>query len=46
MKKQDKELNILLAEIYEREKKYQHAAYIYKDLYDEHQEDVVIMQKL
>ena len=46
MKKQDKELNILLAEIYEREKKYQNAAYIYKDLYDEYQEDVVIMQKL
>ena len=46
MKKQDKELNILLAEIYEREKKYQHAAYIYKDLYDEYSEDMVIMQKL
>lgn len=46
MKKQDKELNILLAEIYEREKKYQHAAYIYKDLHDEHTDDIVIMQKL
>ena len=46
MKKQDKELNILLAEIYEREKKYQNAAYIYKDLYDEYPEDTVIMQKL
>ena len=46
MKKHDKELNILLAEIYEREKKYQHAAYIYKDLYDEYSEDIVIMQKL
>ncbi|MCH8518691.1 hypothetical protein LAT59_02935 [Candidatus Gracilibacteria bacterium] len=46
MKKQDKELNILLAEIYEREKKYQHAAYIYKDLMDEFVDDIVIMQKL
>ena len=46
MKKQDKELNILLAEIYEREKKYQNAAYIYKDLMDEHNNDIIIMQKL
>lgn len=46
MKKQDRELNILLAEIYEREKKYQHAAYIYGDLLEEYKEDEVIMQKL
>jgi len=46
MKKQDRELNILLAEIYEREKKYQHAAYIYGDLLEEHKDDEVVMQKL
>ena len=46
MKKNDKELNIVLAEIYEREKKYQNAAYVYQDLLEIHKDDEVILQKL
>jgi tetratricopeptide (TPR) repeat protein len=35
-----------LADIYEREKKYQNAEYIYRDLLDEYTEDEYILQRL
>lgn len=46
MSKHNKDLNLLLADIYEREKKYQNAEYIYRDLLDEHNEDDYILQRL
>jgi tetratricopeptide (TPR) repeat protein len=46
LKKDDKDLNLLLADIYEREKKYQNAEYIYRDLLDEYNEDEYILQRL
>lgn len=46
LKKDDKDLNLLLADIYEREKRYQNAEYIYRDLLDENNEDEYILQRL
>ncbi len=46
MKKEDKELNLLLADVYEREKKYQNAAYIYKDLLEIYGEEMYTLQRL
>jgi len=46
MSKNNKDLNLLLADIYEREKKYQNAEYIYRDLLDEHSDDDYILQRL
>jgi tetratricopeptide (TPR) repeat protein len=46
LKKDDKDLNLLLADIYEREKRYQNAEYIYRDLLDEYNEDEYILQRL
>jgi len=46
LKKEDKDLNLLLADIYEREKKFQNAEYIYRDLLDENKEDEYILQRL
>jgi len=44
--KYNKELNLELAYIYEKEKKYSNAEYIYKDLLDNFQWDYEIMKKL
>ncbi|MDA9129145.1 hypothetical protein N9J72_01565 [Candidatus Gracilibacteria bacterium] len=46
MKKDDKDLNITLADIYEREKKYQNAEYIYKDMLEIHEQDEELLRKL
>ncbi len=46
LKKDDKDLNLLLADIYEREKRYQNAEYIYRDLLDENHDDEYILQRL
>lgn len=46
LKKQDKDLNLLLADVYERERKYQNAEFIYRDLLDEHDDDEYILQRL
>jgi len=46
LKKEDKELNLLLADVYEREKKYQNAAYIYKDVIDIYGEELYTLQRL
>jgi len=46
LKKHDKDLNLLLADVYERERKYQNAEYIYRDLLDEYEEDEYILQRL
>jgi len=46
LKKDDKDLNLLLADIYEREKKYQNAEYIYRDLLDEYHDDEYLLQRL
>lgn len=46
LKKQDKELNLLLADVYEREKKFQNAEYIYRDLLDTHGDDLYMLQRL
>lgn len=46
LKKHDKDLNLLLADVYERERKYQNAEYIYRDLLDEHEDDDYILQRL
>lgn len=44
--KNNKELNLQLAFIYEKEKNYSNAEYIYKDLLENHQGDYEIMKKL
>ena len=46
IKKDDRELNILLADIYEREKKYKNAEYIYKDMLEAHEDDEYLLQRL
>lgn len=46
LKKDNKELNILLADVYEREKKFQNAEYIYRDLLDGHKDDLYLLQRL
>lgn len=46
LKKHDKDLNLLLADVYERERKYQNAEFIYRDLLDENEEDDYILQRL
>lgn len=46
LSKNNKDLNLLLADVYEREKKYQNAEYIYRDLLDIHPEDDYILQRL
>lgn len=46
LKKEDRELNLLLADIYEREKKYQNAMYIYQDMLEIFQEDEYMLQRL
>jgi hypothetical protein len=46
LKKDDKDLNLLLADIYEREKKYQNAEYIYRDLLDDYTDDDYLLQRL
>ncbi len=46
LKKHDKDLNLLLADVYERERKYQNAEFIYRDLLDEHEDDEYILQRL
>ncbi len=44
--KDNKDLNLLLADIYEQEKKYQNAEYIYRDLLDIYGEESYILQRL
>lgn len=46
IKKDDKDLNMLLADVYEREKKYKNAEYIYKDMLEQHSDDEYILQRL
>ncbi len=46
LKKDDKDLNITLADIYEREKKYQNAEYIYKDMLEIYKNDEELLRKL
>lgn len=46
LKKHDKDLNLLLADVYERERKYQNAEFIYRDLLDDHEDDDYILQRL
>ncbi len=46
IKKDDKMLNMLLAQSYEAEKKYENAKYIYKDLLESHENDEQIFKKL
>jgi len=46
LKKEDKELNLLLADVYERERKFQNAEYIYRDLLDTYGEDLYMLQRL
>ena len=46
LKKHDKDLNLLLADVYERERKYQNAEFIYRDLLDEYEDDDYILQRL
>ena len=46
LEKNNKELNLLLADIYEREKKYQNAEYIYRDILDIMPEDSFVLQRL
>lgn len=46
LKKEDKELNLLLADVYEREKNYKNASYIYKDLLETYEDDEYILQRL
>lgn len=46
LSKNDKKLNLLLADVYERENKYQNAEYIYRDLLDENGEDEYMLQRL
>jgi len=46
LKKHDKELNLLLADVYEREKNYKNAAFIYQDLLEIHKEDEYMLQRL
>lgn len=46
LNKHDKDLNLLLADVYEREKKYQNAEYIYRDLLDENPDDDYVLQRL
>jgi len=46
LKKQDKDLNLLLADVYERERKYQNAEFIYRDLLDEYEDDDYLLQRL
>lgn len=42
----NKDLNLELASIYEKEKKYENAEYIYKDLLETHWDDLEILKKL
>lgn len=46
LSKNNKDLNLLLADIYEREKKYQNAEYIYRDVLDDHGSDEYTLQRL
>lgn len=46
LKKKDKELNLLLADLYEKEKKYQNAAYIFEDMIEYYGEESYMLQKL
>lgn len=46
LKKHDKDLNLLLADVYERERKYQNAEFIYRDLLDEYEDDDYLLQRL
>lgn len=46
LKKDDKELNLLLADVYEREKNYKNAAYIYNDMLETYEDDEFILQRL
>lgn len=46
VKKQDKDLNIVLANIYEHEKNYQNAGYIYRDMLEIYPWDEILLQKL
>ena len=46
IKKQDKDLNVLLADIYEREKNYQNAIYIYRDMLEIYPWDEQLFKKL
>lgn len=46
LKKENKDLNLLLADVYEREKKFQNAEYIYRDLLDIYGEDLYVLQRL
>jgi len=46
LKKDDKSLNLLLADIYEREKKFQNAEFIYNDLLEIHGKDLYTLQRL
>jgi len=46
LKKDDKALNLLLADIYEREKKYQNAEFIYIDILETHWKDLYTLQRL
>ena len=46
LKKEDKDLNVTLADIYEREKKYQNAEYIYKDMLELYHDDELLLRKL
>lgn len=46
IKKLDRTLNLLLWEVYFREKKYEKAAYVYEDVLAEHPHDFEVLEKL
>ena len=46
LKKDDKDLNITLADIYEQEKKYQNAEYVYKDMLEIYEDDETLLRRL
>lgn len=46
LKKDNKDLNQLLADVYEREKKFQNAEFIYRDLLDSYPDDSYLLQRL
>lgn len=46
LKKHDKQLNFLLADVYEREKKYEHASYVYEDVLELFPDDQFALEKL
>lgn len=46
LKKHDKDLNLLLADVYEREKKFQNAAYIYQEMLEFFPWDEYMLQRL